>query len=237
MILLAIKLLLAHLIGDFLFQPDTWVTHKKEHKIKSKYLYWHIAIHLTALLILLQFQYTLAIVFIILTHFIIDVIKIYLTNQKNSRLLFVSDQIAHVVVLLGVVYYYFPFKIDINTIYTQKNLLFITFLLLVTYVSSVLIKQLISKWDAEINNDKKSIDGAGNYIGMLERLLVFIFVLLNLWSAIGFLITAKSVFRFGDLTDGKNRKLTEYVLIGTLLSFGLAIILGILYKYLITLEV
>jgi len=236
MILLAIKLLLAHLIGDFLFQPDRWVTHKKKHKIKSKYLYWHLAIHLTALLILLQFEYLFAIVVIILTHFSIDVMKIYLINKKNSRLLFVIDQIAHLLVLLGVVYYYTPFKIDINAIYTQENLLFITFLLLVTYVSSILIKQLISKWDAEINNDKKSIDGAGNYIGILERLLVFIFVLLNLWSAIGFLITAKSVFRFGDLTDGKNRKLTEYVLIGTLLSFGLAIVLGILYKYLITLE-
>jgi hypothetical protein len=46
------------------------------------------------------------------------------------------------------------------------------------------------------------------------------------------LITAKSVFRFGDLNKGKNRKLTEYVLIGTLLSFGLAILAGMLYNHL-----
>ena len=78
-----------------------------------------------------------------------------------------------------------------------------------------------------------SLAGAGKIIGMLERLFVFAFILLNAWSAIGFLITAKSVFRFGDLTEGKNRQLTEYVLIGTLLSFGLAIGAGLLFNYIL----
>ncbi|MDX1471964.1 MAG: DUF3307 domain-containing protein, partial [Flavobacteriaceae bacterium] len=63
---------------------------------------------------------------------------------------------------------------------------------------------------------------AGKYIGILERLFVFTFILLGHWEAVGFLLTAKSVFRFGDLKDSRHRKLTEYVLIGTLLSFGIA---------------
>jgi hypothetical protein len=46
---------------------------------------------------------------------------------------------------------------------------------------------------------------------------------------VGFLITAKSVFRFGNLKESKDRQLTEYILIGTLLSFGIAIITGIIY--------
>jgi len=49
---------------------------------------------------------------------------------------------------------------------------------------------------------------------------------------VGFLLTAKSVFRFGDLKESKDRKLTEYILIGTLLSFGIAIIVGLSYLYL-----
>jgi len=53
---------------------------------------------------------------------------------------------------------------------------------------------------------------------------------MNEWQAIGFLIAAKSVFRFGDLSRAKDRKLTEYILIGTLLSFGFAILIGLLYK-------
>jgi len=48
------------------------------------------------------------------------------------------------------------------------------------------------------------------------------------WEAIGFLVAAKSVFRFGDLKDSGNRKLTEYILIGTLLSFGIAIVTGMI---------
>ena len=50
-------------------------------------------------------------------------------------------------------------------------------------------------------------------------------------EGVGFLIAAKSVFRFGDLSKAKDRKLTEYILIGTLLSFGLAILFGLCYEY------
>jgi hypothetical protein len=60
--------------------------------------------------------------------------------------------------------------------------------------------------------------------------LVFAFVVSNNWEAVGFLLAAKSVFRFGDLKESKDRKLTEYVLIGTLLSFGIALFLGILFR-------
>jgi hypothetical protein len=63
---------------------------------------------------------------------------------------------------------------------------------------------------------------------MLERLFVFTFVITGNWEAIGFLLAAKSVFRFGDLKESKDRKLTEYILIGTLLSFGIAILIGVM---------
>ncbi len=230
---LFLKLILAHLIGDFLFQSDTWVKHKKQYKITSKYLYLHMAIHLLALITLLQFDFTIAIIIVIISHFIIDVIKLYLSNKKNERFLFVIDQLAHILVLIGVSYYYLPFTIDVAQIFSPHIILTCIFVILVTYAFSVCIKQLIAPWDIQINTDRKSIDGAGKYIGMLERLLVFGFVVAGIWSAVGFLIAAKSVFRFGDLTSGKDRKLTEYVLIGTLLSFGLAILAGVVYNMLL----
>ncbi len=230
---LFLKLLLAHLIGDFLFQSDTWVMHKKQHKIASKYLYLHMGIHALALVALLQFEFIMALVIVTVSHFAIDVLKLYLTNTKNERILFVIDQLAHLLVIIGVTYYYTPFIIDLAQVFSPQILLASIFVLLVTYAFSVCIKQLIAPWDAQINTDRKSIDGAGKYIGMLERLLVFGFVVANIWSAVGFLIAAKSVFRFGDLTSGKDRKLTEYVLIGTLLSFGLAILAGVVYKALL----
>jgi hypothetical protein len=47
------------------------------------------------------------------------------------------------------------------------------------------------------------------------------------WEGIGFLIAAKSIFRFGDIKESEGLKLTEYFMIGTLLSFGMAIFTGL----------
>lgn len=93
----------------------------------------------------------------------------------------------------------------------------------------------MSTWDLAEDNADDSLKSAGKYIGVLERIFVFGFIILNQWSAIGVLIAAKSVFRFGDLSRAKDRKLTEYMLIGSLLSFGLAIVIGLLYNYFIKL--
>jgi len=82
------------------------------------------------------------------------------------------------------------------------------------------------------NDEGSSLKYAGRYIGMLECPFVFGFILVEQWSAIGFLIAAKSVFRFWDLNKGNNRKLTKYVLIGTLLRFGFAILTGLDHGYL-----
>jgi hypothetical protein len=52
-------------------------------------------------------------------------------------------------------------------------------------------------------------------------------VLLHQFAAIGFIVTAKSIFRFGDLKDHSDRKLTEYVMLGTLLSVAVSVFIGL----------
>lgn len=47
------------------------------------------------------------------------------------------------------------------------------------------------------------------------------------FAAIGFLLAAKSIFRFGDLRESSDCKRTEYILFGTFLSFTLAVLLGV----------
>ena len=235
---LALKLVLAHFIGDFVLQPTHWVEDKLEKKWKSKYLYWHIGVHLLTLLLILQFQHLGLIAVIIVTHYFIDLAKLSLTNERNYRWLFVLDQILHLLVLAVVLYWVEPFEIDFHALLNEKNLLLITFLVFVTFVSGIIMRMLLAPYIDEIIKDDESEEGgslknAGKYIGMLERLFVFGFILMQQWAAIGLLIAAKSVFRFGDLNKGKNRKLTEYVLIGTLLSFGLAILSGMTYQYLV----
>ncbi len=107
-------------------------------------------------------------------------------------------------------------------------------ILFITVVSGIVMMVLMSTWSKALNDsNEESLNNAGKYIGMLERILVFTFVVTGNWEGIGFLLAAKSVFRFGDLKESKDRKLTEYILIGTLLSFGMAIVVGMLVLKLI----
>ncbi|MCM2680465.1 hypothetical protein [Echinimonas agarilytica] len=73
---------------------------------------------------------------------------------------------------------------------------------------------------------------AGEAIGILERFLILTFVLLNEFSGVGFLLAAKSVFRFGDLNDAHSKTMTEYVMLGTLLSVSIALAAGLAAQYL-----
>jgi uncharacterized membrane protein YidH (DUF202 family) len=235
--MLFIKLLLAHFLGDFVLQSDKWIKHKENDTFKSIYLYIHTLIHAVLLLGVLGFekQYYLPIAFITFTHFVIDGVKL-LRPINNDRILFFLDQLAHIAILFWVANNW-SLHFDIQTYITEKNLLFLLAIILLTSVTSIVLKVIFSIWKKEIEEISKkdsSLENAGKYIGMLERLLVFSFVLLNQWEAIGFLLAAKSVFRFGDLTKAKDRQLTEYILIGTLLSFGIAIIIGLTYLELLS---
>ncbi|MEP3387400.1 MAG: DUF3307 domain-containing protein [Reichenbachiella sp.] len=235
MIALTLKLLLAHLIGDFLIQPTHWIKDKEEKKHKSKYLYVHLLTHTLAILLLLQFDFSFwkGLVIIIASHFIIDLMKINFQNSSNKRWLFFLDQLAHLFVLAWVVYLYEPYSLIQACSFLMSNqiILFVIALLTTTVVSSIFMKVIITKWELEEDINSASLEHAGKYIGMLERLFIFGFIALGQWQSIGFLLAAKSVFRFGDLSKAKDRKLTEYILIGTLLSFGFAILCGLAYVY------
>lgn len=231
--ILAVKLIIAHLIGDFTLQPDKWVADKKRKRLKSKYLYLHLCVHALALLVLLQFEwkYWPIIVVTLVSHYVIDLLKSKFEETLNSQLLFIVDQLIHFLVIAVLVYWFEPYVIDIELLYSYQALIIILAVLSVTYVSAIVMKVIMSTWEIKEDNSKSSLESAGKYIGILERLFVFGFILLDQWQAIGLLIAAKSVFRFGDLSRAKDRKLTEYILIGTLISFGLAIIIGLAFMY------
>ena len=129
--------------------------------------------------------------------------------------------------------FYFPY-FKLEDFFNGESLKIVTAIVFLTVPSSIFIKIIISIWTPiTVHHSKlqtESLVNAGKYIGILERLLVFIFILVNHWEGVGFMIAAKSVFRFSDLAEAKQRKLTEYVLIGTLLSFGIAVLVGILIK-------
>jgi hypothetical protein len=234
-----LKFLLAHILGDFVFQSEKWVKDKEEKKVRSTKLYLHIGIHAFLLLLVFLFNlktYWFGFLLIITSHYAIDLMKLYLQTKKTKRIWFFIDQILHLFMLIIASSIYVDFSLSTLNIITEKNLLLAVFLLLVVFVSAIIIKLIITQWNPEKKKENDdSLAKAGRYIGILERLFVFTFVITNHWEGIGFLLAAKSVFRFGDLTSSKDRKLTEYILIGTLLSFGFAIFLGVLYLHLLNL--
>jgi len=69
----------------------------------------------------------------------------------------------------------------------------------------------------------------GRVIGLLERVLLYLFILQGQYGAIGFVLAAKAFTRFKALDD---RPFAEYVLIGTLLSACLALAAGDLVRHL-----
>ncbi|KAA3613876.1 MAG: hypothetical protein DWQ05_16505 [Calditrichaeota bacterium] len=114
------------------------------------------------------------------------------------------------------------------------NIMMTGFLLAVTEVN-VLLRTIFNwldfapKKEAEQANwiiDKKAYN-AGRIIGMLERALVFIFVLHGQFGAIGFILVAKGITRFKEL---EKRSFAEYVLIGTLMSALMALVLALITK-------
>lgn len=230
--ILFVKLLLAHLLADFLLQPNSWIIDKENKKLKSKFLYFHVLLHGTLAATLVgEIAFIPFAVGLALIHGSIDCLKLYFQKKKTKRIWFLSDQLMHLVSLIVIALAYAKPNFE-NTTLDPQFWLVITGIVFVTFPTSILIKNGISIWTPE-SKDKSddSLQNAGNYIGMLERLLICCFILTGHFEAIGFLLAAKSIFRFGDLKEAQDRKLTEYVLIGTLLSFGIAIATGLLVQY------
>ncbi|MCF6280173.1 MAG: DUF3307 domain-containing protein, partial [Flavobacteriaceae bacterium] len=176
-------------------------------------------------------------IIVMIIHFLIDVFKIY--QKKKKVKWFLIDQLLHVIslFLIWLFFYQQQEKLYQQTLILLESMQF--WLVLLGYIlilnpTAIVIYHLTKKWSKEIKDSEKSkkkgLEDAGKWIGILERLLILTFILVGQFSAIGFLLAAKSIFRFGDLTGKKNRKLTEYVLIGTLLSFTITIIIGLILK-------
>lgn len=231
-----IKILLAHLLGDFLLQPKSWVIEKEAKKALSPKLYIHVLIHGALIILLLwDFQYWALALTVAFSHFLIDLAKLSFQNKNNKTLWFIVDQLLHIIVLFGVsLVWFYPENTWLWIFESVAFWAILTALCFLSFGVAVIMNVLLEPWSLKIfDKANDSLSNAGKYIGILERLFVFVFILTDHWEGVGFLITAKSVFRFGDLKESKDRKLTEYILIGTLMSFGMAILTALATLYLI----
>lgn len=225
------SLLAAHFIGDFFTQTDKGIVQRERKGWKAPYMYLHGLIHFTLVWLLLwDFNVWSVAAIIAVSHVIIDGVKVTLKGKVGAVKLFISDQLAHIGVIL-VIWFLF-YNPDYTFSLTKETWLILGGLLLVTNPAAYTIGTIMDYWSENINmDDSDSLPDAGKTIGILERVFVYMAIIIGSPQTIGFLIAAKSVFRFGDISHAKNRKLTEYILIGTLLSFLIAAGTGLIVTY------
>lgn len=220
-----LRLLIAHVLGDFVLQPRAWVKDRSKKRYRSVALYLHALLHGVLVMVALgdATQWLPGLV-VALTHLGIDLLKSY--KDPKSAKWFVIDQGLHVLVLAALWSWltgYTPINDLRYAWYDDKTLVMLLASIVLTKPVGILIGVFTSRWSVQLKGKEDNLPNAGMWIGIIERLLILVFVLGGVVEAVGFLLAAKSVFRFGDLNNPNDRMRTEYVLIGTLLSFGIAI--------------
>lgn len=229
--LLFTNLLATHLLGDFLFQTDSLCERKRTRKAKSKFLYIHALIITTlAFAVGNSWSFWPWALLIGVFHLLMDLLKCY---QKGHTLLwFTIDQLFHMAVIIIVSYFagesWQPYHFLPDDM-VMKLPVFLCATLICTKPANIVIKLILERYNIFIpKSNGKEMKNAGALIGSLERLLSLLLIIMGQFEAVGFIIAAKSILRFRDYERAK----TEYVLAGTLLSFGIALACGVVIKLL-----
>jgi len=248
-ILILIQLLLAHILTDFVFQSKQCVENKRYNTLTSHCFWFHIILSgVLTYILLMQWTNWLAPAIIAFSHFLIDYSKIRKEQQmaaskkssnSHSRhtFYFFLDQLFHLLVVI-IVWLWLTSSFGnmwglIETLFTDvKYLSIFTALIILIWPTRIIIGKMTEPFREEIHVDD-SLTKAGTYIGITERILVLLFVLYNQYAVIGFLIAGKSILRVGRENDTDARKKTEYVLTGTLLSYTIAIGMGVIVNYIL----
>ena len=156
-----IKLVLAHLLGDFVFQPNSWVEAKEAKKLKAYQLYLHLLVHgLLIMVILADLSFWPYAVAIVLVHGIVDVIKLYAQKEQTKRYWFFIDQLAHILTLIVMVGVLDPTLMDLLYPVSEKLWLVVTLLVFLSLPASIIIKTIISKWTPATVDEIGSLEKA-----------------------------------------------------------------------------
>jgi len=228
-----IALLFAHILADFLLQTAWMVRHKQNVAV----LLLHGAIVAVLSYAALGFTGHWIVLAIAGSHLFFDAVKIYWPG--TSWRAFTLDQALHIAAIL-IAATQFP-DLYSTGIWQDYGLLgtpptwlervpagwiaALPLLMLLSggfvlstraggFLIGLFMKPLVVK-------EAEGLPQAGAIIGNLERALAYLFILSGQPQNIGFLLAAKSVLRFGAAKE--DRGVSEYVIIGTLMSFGWAI--------------
>lgn len=249
-------LLCVHLLGDFYFQTQKMADRKRESFASTIFhcLIYGVCAWVLFILFLTELKWRYIFVFV-LAHCLIDSIKygicrffsgtISLERFINDRNIFLIDQTAHLASIIGcslwiqtaenIVLYQGRLAeiFDIFGISENVCLEWMVVLLLIHKPFNILITNIISGYKP-MGKDERNLDRmeqrdrkAGRMIGTLERMIMAVFIAIGQYSAVGLVLTAKSIARYDRIS--KDQAFAEYYLLGTLLSTICATIAALLF--------
>lgn len=239
-----------HIIGVFYFQGETVIEDKKS-LFKNGFIYFLIAAIFTGFFTnkkLMYYSFGFSAL-----HFFFCIIKfciyIFCAKRKNGKLnkflkrdinigkIFIFEQIISLLVIFLFSYFvnkntgqiqlydFFHF-IKISKIEFLKITLMV---LLVLNPVNIAFRNIFNHTKPLTESkDFTKLPNTGKLIGNLERVLVLMFLLLNQYTAIGLIFTAKSITRYDKIS--KDQNFAEYYLLGTLFSLLSTLVIFILVK-------
>ena len=243
--LMLFVLLTGHVLGDFYFQTDNMV---EKRKTSFRYVLLHSLVYLVTMIAMAAIGFVdvksaIAMALLAgLAHFVIDAVKYLVAHSEDNanwihRHLFLVDQCVHIISII-VISGFFQ-NAQIRELFLQKVMhgqyAIITValgLLCILRPVSILItesnlwqEKAAQKLETDLANNGKTEDvkEAGKVIGYMERGIIFFLLMYGQYSAMAFVLTAKSVARFKEIEE--NRANAEYYLIGTLFSITCVIVI------------
>lgn len=238
MLVLLFRMLTGHLVADFVLQGKALVERRYENKWRSGWLYLHGMI--AGLLVFVfsgfwSFFWLPVVIFV--THVLLDGLK---SSSQDTVLAFVVDQLGHIAVIVGCWAYLTGVTFGdvqnllVSSAFDLKVWTLVFSYTLVIWPAGILIGKFTAFWEVESDDDSTvGLKKAGLWIGRLERVIILTSMIFGRFELIGFLIAAKSIFRYGGIKKSTSRKEVEYILIGTLSSFVIAMVMGLVVRWII----
>lgn len=241
-------LLSAHFIADFYIQPINHAEESKIKALKNRKLWQQYGLKMV-LFISAIVAANLALITSVCAIFVVAALQLTSLIRRYYQPINLTNFLIEQSIKMIILIMLWAYIIDVSfaesmmfleKIITAKNTLIALSYLLVCKPASLIISLALKKHTdelARVNEDNveqltsnKSgnigLLSAGAWIGYIERCLAISFIFMGQFAGIGFLVATKTIFRFGDLTKNKDMKLTEYMMLGTLLSYAIAIFVG-----------
>jgi len=233
---LFLKLVAAHLVGDYLFQSSRIAAEKR----RPAMLALHVAVHALALVLVGLTEppgarLWAALLLVLGAHAAIDA---WTTRVEPRDLRALAlDQSLHLVSLLAAAALARPDQAAAGwttlAAGASRGSAWLVFsgALLAVPAGATVIGRAVRPFREALSDASRAqqagLERAGRWIGMLERLVIFLAVLARIEALIGFVIAVKAVLRLPEAREKWSRELAEYYLVGALASLAWALIIGL----------